>query len=114
MIMESTRCRNKNLFMAWIDLTLCLIAGLELYKVHPKICSFVSSVMQHWKVSLYCTDQYYGEVDIMRGIYQGDSLSSLLFALAVMPVSDILNNTDKGFVLEKNGLIKIESSAVPR
>jgi len=40
----------------------------------------------------------------MRGIYQGDSLSPLLFVLALMPLSCILNSTDKGFLLEKNGL----------
>ena len=36
--------------------------------------------------------------------YQGDSLSPLLFVLALMPLSGVLNNTNKGFVLEKDGL----------
>ena len=43
------------------------------------------------------SDQYLGDVDIHRGIYQGDSLSSLLFVLALMPVSTLLNQSGKGF-----------------
>jgi len=112
MIMENARRRCKNLFMAWIDYKKAydsvphswILRCLELYKVHPKLCSFISNVMQYWKVSLYCTDQYYGEINILRGIYQGDSLSPLLFVLALMPLSGILNSTNKGFLLEKNGL----------
>ena len=36
-------------------------------------------------------------MDICRGIYQGDSLSPLLFVLALMPVSSLLNQSGKGF-----------------
>ena len=53
--------------------------------------------MQLWCTSLYVSDQYLGDVDIRHGIYQGDSLSPLLFVLALMPVSTLLNETGKGF-----------------
>ena len=68
------------------------------------VCKFLECAMQHWRVSLHCADQYYGEVNIRRGIFRGDSLSPLLFVMALMPLSGILNNTGKGFILEKNGL----------
>jgi len=69
--------------------------------VHSKICRLIQNVMQYWKVSLYCADKYYGDVNIEQGIYQGDSFSPLLFVLALMPLSGVLNSTNKGFVLEK-------------
>ena len=68
------------------------------------VCKFLECAMQHWRVGLYCADQYYEEVNIRRVIFQGDSLSPLLFVMALMPLSGILNNTGEGFILEKNGL----------
>ena len=61
--------------------------------------------MQFWKVQLFCSNQLYGEVSILRGIYQGDSLSPLLFVMALMPLSTILNGTGKGFVVDKGYLV---------
>ena len=53
---------------------------------------------------LHCNGQCYGQIYIKRGINQGDSLSSLLIIMALMPLLSILNKTNKGFVLEKDGL----------
>jgi len=53
--------------------------------------------MHLWKTSLYVSDQHLGDVDICRGIYQGDSLSPLLSVLGLMPVSSLLNQSGKGF-----------------
>ena len=36
-------------------------------------------------------------VNISCGIFQGDSLSSLLFCLPVIPFADELNNTKNGY-----------------
>ena len=78
---------TQKLFMAWIDYKKAcdsaphswILSCLGLYKVHPRICVFIQNVMQNWKVNLYCVDHFYGEVNVLRGIYQGDSLSLLLF-----------------------------------
>jgi len=43
--------------------------------------------MKLWKVQLFSSDVYYGEVDIARGIFQGDSLSPLLFVITLIPLS---------------------------
>ena len=37
-----------------------------------------------------------------RGLFQGDSLSPLLFCLAIVPISQVLNRT-KGYTLWNNG-----------
>ena len=77
LIMDNARRRSKNLFMAWIDYKKAfdsvphswILTCLELYKVHSNICKLIQNVMQYWKVSLYCADKYYGDVNIERGIY---------------------------------------------
>jgi len=58
--------------------------------------------MQCWKIQLFCSNNYYGDVSILHGIYQGDSLSPLLFVMALMPLSTILNSTSKGFAVVKD------------
>jgi hypothetical protein len=43
-----------------------------------------------------------GEVKIRRGIFQGDSLSPLLFVLTLVPMTMVLNATRTGYQLGKN------------
>ena len=46
--------------------------------------------MEKWKVLLCSGNSEFGEVEIERGIFQGDSLSSLVFVLELIPLSLIL------------------------
>ena len=46
--------------------------------------------MEKWKVMLCSGNSELGEVEIKRGIFQGDSLSSLVFVLALIILSLIL------------------------
>ena len=41
------------------------------------------------------------EAEIRRGIFQGDSLSQLLFAIVIMPLSNILRKCTDGYKLSK-------------
>ena len=43
-------------------------------------------------------------ISINRGIFQGDSLSSLLFCLALDPLSKILKNQGIGYNMSKRGM----------
>ena len=43
-----------------------------------------------------------GVINIKGGIFQGDSLSPLLFVLALMPLSIVLRNINKGYAVHKD------------
>ena len=88
MILREVRMRKKNLAVAWIDYKKAfdiphswLVECLGMVGVSEKIKLFLSESMKAWRVDLPCNNQYLGRVDIKRGIFQGDSLSPLLFVL---------------------------------
>ena len=49
--------------------------------------SLLVNSMEKWKVMLCSGNSELGEVEIKRGIFQGDSLSHLVFVLALIPLS---------------------------
>ena len=57
--------------------------------------------MESWKTQLTACGKDLGEVFIRRGIFQGDSLSSLLFVIAMLPLSSVLNDSGAGYQLSK-------------
>ncbi|XP_068741787.1 uncharacterized protein [Montipora capricornis] len=50
--------------------------------------------MEQWKLSLMSNGEDLGEVNVKRGIFQGDSLSPLLFVLSMVPLSLILRKVN--------------------
>ena len=53
--------------------------------------------MEKWKVMLCSGNFELGEVEVKRGIFQGDSLSPLVFVLALIPLSLILRKGKAGY-----------------
>ena len=111
MILENCRSRSKNLSTAWIDYRKAfdsvphdwILKSLDLYKISPVISNFIRGAMSSWKTKL-CLSHSEGMIksnflNIRRGIFQGDSLSPLLFCLALVPLSNELNNTGSGYKL---------------
>ncbi|XP_045456452.1 uncharacterized protein LOC123666403 [Melitaea cinxia] len=113
-ICQQVRRNRKNLAAAWIDYKKAydsvphtwLIKVMELYKIDAALCSFLSTCMRQWNTFL----RHPGAVDvsgstepirIMRGIFQGDSLSPLWFCLALNPLSTILEDSKLGFHLRR-------------
>ena len=58
-----------------------IIECLENMGVNDEIISLLKESMRSWRVELTCGKEVLGEVKIERGIFQGDSLSPLLFVL---------------------------------
>lgn len=108
LVLTEAHKRHKNLYMTWLDFCKAfdsvphdwILKCLSLYGIHPKICEVIATSMQFWRTTLTCNNVVLGDVNIRREIFQGDSLSPLLFVLALMPMSHLLRQTNKGYTIK--------------
>ena len=99
-VIKEVKSRNKNLAMALIDYKKAydmvphswIIECLDLFGVAENIKSLLVNSMEKWNIMLCSGNFELGEVEIKRDIFQEDSLSSLVFVLALVPLSLILRN----------------------
>ena len=63
---------------------------LEVFGVAENTKKFLVNSMNKWKLELTSNGASSGNVEIRRGIFEGDSLSPLLFVLCLVPLSLIL------------------------
>ena len=104
-VIKKVKSRNKNLAMAWMDYQKTydmvphswIIECLDLFGVAKNIKGFLVNSMEKWKVMLCSGNSELGEDEIKRGIFQGDSLSPLVFVLALIPLSLILRKAKAAF-----------------
>ena len=54
---------------------------------------YLKNSMANWKTELFVYGQSLGQVNMKRGICQGDSLSPLLFVLCMIPLTLLLRQT---------------------
>ena len=116
MILEHCRKMKRNLSTAWIDYTKVfdsvphswILKTMQMYKVSPTLINFLSHSMGTWKTTMilnYSTGKIVtNPISIKNGIFQGDSLSPLLFCLALAPLSNLLNNTNMGYTVYEERL----------
>ena len=91
--------------MAWINYKKAydvvphswIIECLDLFGVAENIKSLLVNSMEKWKVILCSGNSELGEVGIKRGIFQGDSLSPLVFVLALIPLHLILRKMNAAY-----------------
>ena len=74
-----------------------IIECLDFFRVTENITSLLVNSMGKWKVMLCSGNSELGEVEIKQGIFQGDSLSPLMFVLALIPLSLILRKAKAAY-----------------
>ena len=91
--------------MAWIDYRKAydmvphnwIGECLELFGIAVNVRQFLLSSMKKWKTELTSCGQQLGVVNLNIGIFQGDSLSPLLFVLCMVPILFVLRRSGAGY-----------------
>ena len=112
-VLKDCRNRKTNLAMAWIDYKKAydmvshswIMECLDMIRAGAAdaVKCPLGESMKTWRTNLTANDECLGKVNIRRGIFQGDSLSPLLFALALFPLSMILQKVSVGYEMTKDG-----------
>ena len=110
MILKHCKRKQRALGMAWVDFKKAydmvphswLIETMNMVGMAGNVVELLRYSMKQWKTQLTCNGKKLGEVDIKRGIFQGDSLSPLLFVIVLIPLSIVLRKTEMGYQLKKN------------
>ena len=97
-ILKDCKKRKTNLAMAWIDYKKAydfvphswILECLNLFGIADNVKSFIERSMERWKLLLTSNGSDLCEVDVNRGIFQGDSLSPLIFVICMIPLSLLL------------------------
>ena len=104
-VIKEVKSRNNSLAIAWIYYKKAydmvshswIIECLYLFGVAENIKSLLVNSMENWMVMLCSGNSELGEVEIKRDICQGDSLSPLVFVLALIPLSLILRKAKAAY-----------------
>ena len=72
-------------------------ACMKLMGIAENVRELLVKSMKQWKLSLTSNGNELGDVKVNRGIFQGDSLSPLLFVLCMIPISLVLRKVKAGY-----------------
>jgi hypothetical protein len=107
LLLQNCKRRHTNLSVCWIDYKKAfdmvphswILNCLSKFKIAKNIRAIIENSMSNWRTQLTSNQHQLGEVNINRGIFQGDSLSPILFILSLIPLSLVLNKTQTGYSL---------------
>ena len=78
-----------------------MIKSLELVEAAENIVNLLKETMKNWRTNLICSNTDLGAVKINRGIFQGDTLSPLLFVVSLLPLKLVLRKMKQGYSFGK-------------
>ena len=101
--------KKRNLRMVWIDYKKAydsvphcwIINCLKMFHIADNVIAFLEKSMELWQTVLQLNQTIIGIVLIKCGIFQGDSLSPILFIICLIPLTLLLSSTTFGFKIEK-------------
>ena len=110
-VLEEVKAMKRNLNMCWIDYKKAydmvphswILKMLDTVGVADNIRNLLSNSMRDWKTVLTSNNEVLGDVDIKRGIFQGDSFSPLLFVIIMIPLSMLLRRESLGYSFGPDG-----------
>uniref|UniRef100_A0A1X7TDD6 Reverse transcriptase domain-containing protein n=1 Tax=Amphimedon queenslandica TaxID=400682 RepID=A0A1X7TDD6_AMPQE len=113
MVLRDCKKRRTNLSLAWIDYKKAydmvphswIVECLDMMGCAENVRNLLEKSMSQWKCELNAGGTVLGEVPINRGIFQGDSLSPLLFVVCLVPLTMVLHKVKVGY--EMSGKVKI-------
>ena len=78
-----------------------ILECLELFGAAQNVKTLLENSMNGWQTELISNGESLGSVSIRRGIFQGDSLSPLLFVVSMIPLSLVLRKCEAGYTFAK-------------
>ena len=104
-VLREVKTKKRCLVMGWIDYRKAydmvphswILEMLRMVKVSENVERLLRNSMADWKTVLTANGDALGEVEINRGIFQGDSLSPLLFIIVMIPLTILLKREDLGY-----------------
>ena len=108
-MLKDCKKRHTNLSMVWINYKKAydfvphswINDCMELFGIASNVRNFLDMSMERWKLSLTCNDEDLREVDVKRGIFQGDRFSPILFILNMLPLSLMLRKVNASYEWRK-------------
>ena len=106
-VLANYKRKHKNLVVAWVDYKKAydvvphswIIESLKMAQVAGNTITFLQKSMVNWKTELTSCGETLGLVDIKQGIFQGDSVSPLIFTVCMAPLTKILQDAKAGYTL---------------
>ena len=109
-ILKHCKKHQRSLAMGWIDYKKAydmvphrwMIEAMKMVGIADNIVNLFENSKETWRTELIACNEIFGEVYIRKGIFQGDSFSTLLFAIILTPLLIMLIKTDLGYVTSRN------------
>jgi len=115
MVIRDARDARRSLAMCWLDFRKAfdslsqewLLEVIGLYQFHPNIVQVLASIMPMWRTRLRLNGELSCVINIRRGIFQGDTLSPLLFCIGLNCISSEIHRSGLGYRcgLHRNTLV---------